>query len=86
MRLYPLFQSRRILNVISTAKTFGCRPSDLLGIDEDDVYGRYCIDVAATYLYNMMQPDKDGKTKKPTFVEDIKESKTNNPGLDLLLG
>ena len=83
---YPLFQSRRILNVISTAKTFGCRPSDLLGIDENDVYGRYCIDEAATYLYNMMQPDKDGKTKKPTFIEDIKESKTNNPGLDLLLG
>ena len=83
---YPLFQSRRILNVISTARTFRCRPSDLLGIDEDDVYGRYCIDEAATYLYNMMQPDKDGKTKKPTFIEDIKESKTNNPGLDLLLG
>jgi hypothetical protein len=50
------------------------------------VYGRYCIDEAATYLYNMMQPDKDGKTKKPTFIEDIKESKTKNPGLDLLLG
>jgi hypothetical protein len=83
---YPLFQSRRILNVISTAKTFKCRPSDLLGIDENDVYGRYCIDEAATYLYNMMQPDKDGKTKKPTFIEDIKESKTKNPGLDLLLG
>ena len=33
----------------------------------------------------MMQPDKDGKTKKPVFKEDIKESKTNNPGLDLLM-
>lgn len=83
---YPLFQSRRILNVISTAKTFKCRPSDLLGIDENDVYGRYCIDEAATYLYNLMQPDKDGKCKKPIFIEDIKESKTNNPGLDLLMG
>lgn len=84
---YPLFESRRILNVISTAKTFGCRPSDLLGIDEDDVYGRYCIDEAATYLYNMMQPDKEGKTKKPIFKEDIIESKTKNknPGLDLLM-
>ena len=45
----------------------------------------YCIDEACAYLYNMMQPDSDGKTKKPTFIEDIKESKTNNPGLDLLL-
>lgn len=50
------------------------------------MYGRYCIDEAATYLYNMMQPDKDGKTKKPIFKEDIMESKTKNPGLDLLLG
>ena len=32
-----------------------------------------------------MQPDKDGKTKNPTFVEDISESKYNNPGLDLLM-
>ena len=59
----------------------------ILGIDEDDVYGRYCIDEAATYLYNMMQPDKEGKTKKPIFREDEIESKTKNknPGLDLLM-
>ena len=84
--LLPLFRSRRILNVISTAIIFNCRPCDILGIDEDDVYARFCIDEACTYLYNMMQPDKDGKQKKPTFVEDIQESKTHNPGLDLLLG
>lgn len=82
---YPLFQSRRILNVINTAKTFNCRPSELLGVDEEDIYGRYCIDEACAYLYNMLQPDKDGKTKKPVFIEDIRESKTNNPGLDLLI-
>ena len=82
---YPLFQSRRILNVINTAKTFNCRPSELLGVDEEDIYGRYCIDEACAYLYNMLQPDKDGKTKKPVFIEDIRESKTNNPGLDLLM-
>ena len=82
---YPLFQSRRILNVINTAKTFNCRPSELLGVDEEDIYGKYCIDEACAYLYNMLQPDKDGKTKKPVFIEDIRESKTNNPGLDLLM-
>lgn len=73
------------MNVINTAKTFNCRPSELLGVDTEDVYGCYCIDEACAYLYNMLQPDSEGKTKKPTFVEDIKESKTNNPGLDLLL-
>ena len=82
---YPLFQSRRILNVINTAKTFNCRPSELLGVDEEDIYGKYCIDEACAYLYNMLQPDKDGKTKKPVFIEDIQESKTNNPGLNLLM-
>lgn len=73
------------MNVINTAKTFNCRPSELLGVDEEDVYACYCIDEACAYLYNMLQPDKDGKTLTPTFIEDIKESKTNNPGLDLLM-
>ena len=71
--------------MINTAKTFNCRPSELLGVDEEDVYAWYCIDEACAYLYNMLQPDKDGKTLTPTFIEDIKESKTNNPGLDLLM-
>ena len=71
--------------MINTAKTFNCSPSELLGVDEEDVYACYCIDEACAYLYNMLQPDKDGKTLTPTFIEDIKESKTNNPGLDLLM-
>ena len=71
--------------MINTAKTFNCRPSELLGVDEEDVYACYCIDEACAYLYNMLQPDKDGKTLTPTFIEDIKKSKTNNPGLDLLM-
>lgn len=71
--------------MINTAKTFNCRPSELLGVDEEDVYACYCIDEACAYLYNMLQPDKDGKTLTPTFIEDINESKTNNPGLDLLM-
>ena len=71
--------------MINTAKTFNCRPSELLGVDEEDVYACYCIDEACAYLYNMLQPDKDGKTLTPIFIEDIKESKTNNPGLDLLM-
>ena len=109
LRPLPLFKSRRILNVINTAKVFNCRPSELLGVDDEDVYAKYFeesfslenrklstfnnkydkdinyIYEACAYLYNRMQPDKDGKTKKPTFIEDIKESKTNNPGLDLLM-
>ena len=37
------------------------------------------------YLYSLMQPDDKGKTKTPHFIEDKKESKFNNPGLDLLI-
>lgn len=85
LQLYPLIKSRRILNIISTSKTFNSRPCDLIGIDKDDIYARYCFDEACTYLYELMQPDKDGKSKKPTFIEDIQESKHHNPGLDLLL-
>ena len=54
-------------------------------MDTEDVYACYCIDEACAYLYNLLQPDKEGNTKKPTFIEDIQESKTNNPGLDLLM-
>nr|DAY95298.1 MAG TPA: hypothetical protein [Caudoviricetes sp.] len=61
-----------------------CRPSDLIGIDQEETYARYCIDEACTYIYNMMQPDKDGKCKEPRFEED--ESVSDNPGLDMILG
>jgi hypothetical protein len=32
-----------------------------------------------------MQPDKDGKTIEPRF-KNIQQNKSQNPGLDLLLG
>ena len=83
--LYPLFKSSEILDVISIAKTFNTTPSEVLGVDSTEIYLKYCIDEACAYLYNLLQPDKDGNTKKPTFIEDIQESKYNNPGLDLLM-
>lgn len=55
-----------------------------MGVDKSEIYARYCIDDACNYIYNMMQPDKDGNVKEPQFIE---EDKLNhkNPGLDLLL-
>nr|DAM98048.1 MAG TPA: hypothetical protein [Caudoviricetes sp.] len=81
-------QSKKVLDVISIAKTFNALPSDVIGLSKDDPYTRYCFDEACTYLYSMMQPDKDGHTKEPIFEEDRKkkETKYNNPGLELLLG
>lgn len=78
-------ESKEILDVIAIAKTFGTLPSDVVGIDLNDKYARYCFDEACTYLYNLMQPDKDGHCKKPKFKEDIKNENTSNPGLNLLL-
>lgn len=78
--------SSEVLDVIGIAKTFGTLPSDVIGLDPSDSYTRYCFDESCAYIYNMMQPDKDGKTKTPRFREEEKRnSKTNNPGLDLFL-
>lgn len=81
-------KSKKILDVIAISKTFHALPSDVIGLEKDDPYTRYCFDEACTYLYSMMQPDKDGNCKKPKFEEDRKkkESKYNNPGLELLIG
>lgn len=77
-------RSREILDVIAIAKTYGATPSTILGISEEETYIKYCIDEACTYIYNKMQPDKDGNVEQPIFKEDKKESK--NPGLDFLMG
>ena len=79
-----MFRSSSILEIIGIAKNFNTTPSDIMGVDESEIYARYCIDDACNYIYNMMQPDKDGNVKEPQFIE---EDKLNhrNPGLDLLL-
>ena len=83
--LYPLFKISEILDDISIAKTFSTTPAQVLGIDDSEIYLAYCINEACAYLYSMMQPDKDGKTKQPRFDNDIK-TKSKNPGLDFLMG
>lgn len=83
--LYPLFKSSEILDVISIAKTFNTTPSEVLGVDSTEIYLKYCIDEACAYMYSMMQPDKDGKTKEPKFENKVK-TKSKNPGLDFLMG
>ena len=67
------------------AKTFNTLPSDVIGIDKDDSYFRYCFDEACTYIYGKMQPDKDGNCVEPIFKEERKSSKHSNPGLELLM-
>lgn len=79
-------RSSSILDIIITANTFHTTPSNILGIDEQEAYLKYCIDDACAYLYNRIQPDKNGKQEMPIFDDDRANSKTNNPGLDLLLG
>ena len=83
---YPLFKSSEILDVISIAKTFNTTPSEVLGVDSTEIYLKYCIDEACAYMYSMMQPDKDGKTKEPKFTQYNKKKESKNPGLDFLMG
>ena len=71
------------------AKTFNTTPSDILGIEAEETYIKYCIDEACTYIYNKMQPDKDGKVEEPIFSNDEKLDKSNkskNEGLEFLMG
>lgn len=81
-----MFRSSEILDVIAVAKTFGTTPSNILGIEKDETYIKYCIDEACTYIYNKMQPDKDGKIEEPIFPSDEKPNKSKNEGLDFLMG
>ena len=84
-----MFRSSEILDVIAVAKTFKTTPSDILGIDEEETYIRYCIDEACTYIYNKMQPDKEGNIEEPVFpsdADDRKSNKSKNEGLDFLKG
>lgn len=68
-----------------TAKTFGTTPADILGIDENEVYLRYCVNDACSYLYNRIQPDENGNQNLPIFDDERINSRRHNPGLDLLL-
>jgi hypothetical protein len=64
----PFVSSRNNLwNVYTTAKTYSCRPSELLGID--DTYVAYCLDNAVAefgaYVSNELEK-VEGKTAKST--------------------
>ena len=78
-------RSSSILDIIATANTFHTTPADIIGVPEEEVYVRYCINDACAYLYNRIQPDDEGKREMPIFDDERQNSKYNNPGLDLLL-
>lgn len=55
-----------------------------MGIDDNEVYLRYCIDEACAYLYNRIQQSENKEL--PIFDDERINRKHYNPGLDLLLG
>lgn len=83
--MHPLMRSSCILDIILTAKNFNTTPADILGIDINETYLRYCVNDACSYLYSRMQPDENGKREIPIFDDERNDSKKHNPGLDLLL-
>lgn len=78
-------RSSSILDIIHTATTFNVTPADIIGVDEEEVYLKYCINDACAYLYSRIQPDSDGKRELPIFDDEKVNSKYHNPGLDLLM-
>ncbi len=78
-------RSSSILDIISTAHTFKTTPADILGVPEEEVYVRFCVNDACNYLWHRMQPDMNGKQELPIFDDEKKPSASQNPGLELLM-
>ena len=78
-------RSSSIIDIISTARNFRTTPADIVGIDESDVYSRFCFNDACNYIYNRMHPDDKGKQELPNFEQFEEHSQNYNPGLDFLM-
>ena len=57
--------SEGIVNLIGTALKFGCRPSMLLGVDDE--YTSYCLDEACAFIATKMENGDE-----PTFRVEYK--------------
>jgi hypothetical protein len=80
-----MMRSSSILDIISTANTFNTTPADIFGVPEEETYLRFCINDACNYLWHRIQPDMNGKQELPVFDDERVQSKSHNPGLELLM-
>lgn len=48
--------------LISTANTFGCRPSELMNVE--DQYTAYCLDSTCAYIINKIEQGEEPQFRK----------------------
>lgn len=60
--------SRDVLTLISVAKTYECRPSELFDIE--DAYTAYCLDEACAFITTKIQAGEE-----PAFKKEFKSFK-----------
>lgn len=51
-------ESQNVLNIIAIATRFNCLPSEVISIDNEDVYAKYCFNEACMYLLKRIE-DKE---------------------------
>ena len=61
-------QSSKVESVIAMAKQYGCRPSTVLGLDDD--YTAFCFDEACAYITGQLE-----KGEQPQFKRKYKSFK-----------
>lgn len=55
-------KSRRIIQLINMSELYSCRPSDLLGIEEE--YAAWCLDEACVFVSNKIDEGEEPIFKK----------------------
>lgn len=69
--LPPFLRSRDIVSFLGVVEKFGGRPSEVIGV-VDDEYTAYCFDEACLYILNMLNDNK-----KPMFDDDKEQQKSD---------
>lgn len=63
------------------AKLYRRRPSDIIGINDDDEYCKFCFDEACTYIYDKINIGKE-KPRFSPFVNMKKSYKSSTEFYD----
>ena len=58
----PFVKTRRVLQVMSMARMYKCRPSEILSISED--YAAYCFDEACAFIQCKIDNGEEPQERK----------------------
>ena len=70
----PVIRSKRIVNIVDTARYYNCRPSELCGIAQE--YEAFCFDEACAYIGKLLQGEKPQFGKQKGDSANVKKYKS----------